>query len=114
MPIVKGVQDIVLHSEIVQHLDALRDLCGQEQISQCIIFGSATRADFRPDVSDVDIVVTFEPGQKVSAFRLSRLAHTMSTIMGHPVDLHTWTEIHPKIQSTIKQNGVTIFERQAG
>ncbi|OLZ08991.1 nucleotidyltransferase family protein [Sulfobacillus thermosulfidooxidans] len=104
----------MLHPVIVQHLDALRALCEQEQISQCVIFGSATRTDFRAGISDVDIIVTFEPDQVVTAFRLSRLAQTISQIVGHSVDLHTWSEIHPKIQSIIKRNGVTIFERRAG
>ena len=103
----------MLQPVIAQHTDALRSLCEQEHIIDCLIFGSATRADFRQG-SDVDVVVTFEKDQRVTFFRLSRIAQKMVNIIGRPVDLHTWAEIHPKLQSKIKNEGVLVFERPTG
>ncbi|MCS6840578.1 MAG: nucleotidyltransferase domain-containing protein [Roseiflexus sp.] len=41
--------------------EAIADFCRRWRIVEFAIFGSALRDDFRPD-SDVDILVTFEPG----------------------------------------------------
>lgn len=103
----------MLQGSVAEHLDALRALCRQEHIDECVIFGSAARSDFGP-ASDVDIVVAFAPTERVSFFRLSRIARDMEAILGLPVDLHTWAEIHPKIRAKIRQEGVPILERKTG
>ncbi|MHB1954032.1 MAG: nucleotidyltransferase family protein [Sulfobacillus sp.] len=82
-------------------------------MTDCLIFGSATRDDFSSE-SDVDVVVAFDKDQRVTFFRLNRLAEQMAQILGHPVDLHTWAEIHPKLQPKIQQEGVSVLERPAG
>ncbi len=41
--------------------EAIADFCRRWCIRELAIFGSALRDDFRPD-SDVDVLVTFEPG----------------------------------------------------
>ncbi len=34
--------------------------------------------------------------------------------MGRSVDLHTWAEIHPRIQTKIQREGVPIVEQATG
>ena len=103
----------MLQLDVAKHVDALRALCRQEHIDECVIFGSAARSDFGP-ASDIDIVVAFAPTERVSSFRLSRIAREMEGIVGRPVDLHTWAEIHPKLRAKIRQEGVPILERKTG
>ena len=104
---------MMLQPLIAQHTSDLRTLCAQEHIVECIIFGYATRRDF-DNTSDVDMVVRFDSDQRVTLFRLNRLAQNMSAIMGRSVDLHTWAEIHPRIQTKIRREGVPIVEQATG
>lgn len=103
----------MLQPVIAQQVNRLRSFCSEEHITDCVIFGSATRDDFSSE-SDVDVVVAFDQDQRVTFFRLNRLAEQMAQILGHPVDLHTWAEIHPKLQPKIQQEGVSVLERPAG
>ncbi len=103
----------MLHSAIEQQINRLRLFCSQAHITDCMIFGSATRDDFSA-VSDVDVVVAFDKDQRVTFFRLNHLAEEMAEILGRPVDLHTWAEIHPKLQRKIQKEGVSVLERPAG
>jgi hypothetical protein len=50
------------------------------------IFGSALRADFRPD-SDVDVLVSFAPEAKVSLFDMVHMQDELNQIFGRDVDL---------------------------
>ncbi len=104
---------VLLQSTVSQHLNALRALCHYEHIDKCIVFGSAARADFGSG-SDVDVVVAFAPDERVTLFRLRRITQNMERVIGRPVDLHTWAEIHPKIQAKIRREGVPIVERRTG
>lgn len=103
----------MLQPLIAQHMNRLRSVCFQEHITDCLIFGSATRDDFSAG-SDIDVVVTFDKGQHVTFFRLNRLAEQMTQIFGYPVDLNTWAEIHPKLQPKIQREGVSVLERTTG
>ena len=68
-------------------LDAIREFCQRQHISEFAVFGSILRPDFRSD-SDVDVLVTFRPGVHVSLMGLVTLADELETILGRPVDLH--------------------------
>ncbi|NWG35913.1 MAG: nucleotidyltransferase domain-containing protein [Chloroflexi bacterium] len=50
------------------------------------IFGSALRADFRPD-SDVDVLISFSPQAHVTLFDMARMQEELKTIFGRNVDL---------------------------
>ncbi len=43
------------------------DFCKRWKITELAIFGSATRADFRPD-SDIDVLVAFAPDASLEPF----------------------------------------------
>lgn len=66
--------------------EAIAGFCRRWRITQIELFGSALRDDFRPD-SDVDLLVTFEPGARISLFDLVRMQDEMAEIVGRPVDL---------------------------
>ncbi len=50
----------------------LRRFCAQYRIRRLALFGSVLRDDFGPE-SDIDILVLFEPGAKVSFLTLGRM-----------------------------------------
>lgn len=64
------------------------------------VFGSSARGDFRPD-SDVDVLVDFEPGARVSLFDLADLSSDLADLVGVPVDLVTRGGLKPLIRERI-------------
>lgn len=55
--------------------DEIAEFCGRHPIRKLALFGSAPRADFRPE-SDIDVLVEFEPGARVGLIRLAGMEHT--------------------------------------
>jgi hypothetical protein len=64
----------------------IAEFCERWNISELAIFGSALRADFRPD-SDVDVLVSFAPEAKVSLFDMVHMQDELNQIFGRDVDL---------------------------
>lgn len=62
--------------------------CRKHHIRKLSLFGSVLRDDFRAD-SDIDVLVEFESGQKISLFDLGRMQMELSDILGRFVDLKT-------------------------
>jgi len=60
--------------------------CIRWNVSEFAIFGSALRADFRPD-SDVDVLVTFAPQAHVTLFDMVHMQDELKVIFGREVDL---------------------------
>src|ERR1700688_4132917 len=52
-------------------LDQIEEFCRRNHIRKLSLFGSILTERFRPE-SDIDILVEFEPGSKVTLFRHSR------------------------------------------
>jgi hypothetical protein len=66
--------------------NALESFCRKHGIVELSFFGSVLRDDFRDD-SDVDVLVTFAPGSRLSLFDLVRIEDEASVILGRKVDL---------------------------
>ena len=64
----------------------IADFCRRWKVTEFSLFGSVLREDFRPD-SDVDVLVTFAPGSRVSLFDLVRMEDELKSIFGRDVDL---------------------------
>jgi hypothetical protein len=70
----------------------IEEFCKNHGIRKLSFFGSFLRKDFGPD-SDVDILVEFEPGQKVGFLKLAGMERELSEILNHKVDLRTPAEL---------------------
>ena len=46
---------------LADHRSAIADLCKQHKVNRLYAFGSAIRADFEDDRSDIDLLVDFQP-----------------------------------------------------
>lgn len=66
--------------------EAIADFCHRWRVVEFAIFGSALRDDFRPD-SDVDILVTFEPGVQWTFQQWLAMVRELEEIFGRKVDL---------------------------
>jgi predicted nucleotidyltransferase len=72
--------------------EALARFCVAHGVRRLALFGSVLRDDFRAD-SDVDVLVEFEPEQRVGYLRLARMELELSGLLGRKVDLRTPAEL---------------------
>ena len=83
-------------------MDELRALCQRRGISELAVFGSALREDFRPE-SDVDVLVTFEPGVQHRLTDVVALEEELERLFGRKVDIVT--------RSSVERSRNYIFRR---
>jgi uncharacterized protein len=80
------------NKQIKIHPKKIEEFCKKNHIQKLSFFGSFLRDDFGPD-SDLDILVEFEPGQKVGFLKLAGMERELSAIFNHVVDLRTPVEL---------------------
>lgn len=77
-----------MHPRLSLSQDQLAEFCRRNHIRKLSLFGSILREDFTPE-SDVDMLVEFEPGARVSLFDLVGMEIELSEALGRKVDLNT-------------------------
>lgn len=76
---------------MIQHFvsqDELDRFCRRWKIAELALFGSALRADFRPD-SDLDILVTFYPDATWSLLDHIQMEAELAELLNREVDVLT-------------------------
>jgi len=81
--------------------DELPEFCRMHRILELAVFGSATREDFQPDKSDVDLLVTFEPDAKLGLLAYGRIGRELSGLFGRKVDLVEKKGLKPVVRQSI-------------
>jgi predicted nucleotidyltransferase len=66
----------------------IAEFCQKWQVTECALFGSVLRDDFRPD-SDIDIMVEFDPAACPTFSTLDRMEAELKIIFGRDIDLIT-------------------------
>lgn len=64
----------------------LAAFCRRWNISELALFGSVLREDFHSD-SDIDVLVSFSPGARLTLFDMVRMQDELKEIFGREVDL---------------------------
>jgi len=82
---------------VVGHIDVAQDLvaefCRENGIRKLAVFGSVLTERFT-DASDVDVLVEFEPGERVGYLRMAAMERELSRFFGgRKVDLRTAKEL---------------------
>lgn len=72
------------------------------------LFGSVLRDDFRPD-SDVDILVTFEPGARITLMTLGRMQRELSALFQRPVDLIPQDGLKPALRDEVLSSARVVY-----
>jgi uncharacterized protein len=67
-------------------LDKIAAFCHRWKIKELALFGSVLRDDFRPD-SDIDILVTFHFGGRITFNNRPEMLDELSDIFGREIDL---------------------------
>ncbi len=93
--------------------DAIADFCRRNMIRRLAVFGSALRIDFAPD-SDVDLLVEFVDGAKVSLFDMARLEMELEELVpGRHVDLRTAHDLSERFRDRVVAEAETVYDLAA-
>ena len=68
--------------------DKIEAFCVKWKVRELCLFGSVLRDDFRPD-SDIDMLVTFDPGARWTLWDQMHMEEEMASVLGRKVDLVT-------------------------
>ena len=66
--------------------DRIAAFCQKWGVKELALFGSVLRDDFRPD-SDVDVLVTFQPGASMTFEGFLDMRDELAEIFGREIDL---------------------------
>jgi predicted nucleotidyltransferase len=92
---------------------AIESFCRRNGIRHLAVFGSALRDDFTPD-SDVDLLVEFESGQKVSLFDMARMEMELEQIIhDHRVDLRTAGDLSHRFRDRVVAEAEPVYDAAA-
>ncbi|HET7229934.1 MAG TPA: nucleotidyltransferase family protein [Longimicrobium sp.] len=87
----------------------MEEFCRRWHITEFALFGSVLRDDFRPD-SDVDVLVTFQPGIRRSLFDRAAMLEELREMFGRNVDLAEKSQIeNPFIRKRVLAQNRVIY-----
>jgi predicted nucleotidyltransferase len=97
-----------LHDGVAAPSDRrVRALARRHGLRRVVAFGSATRADFRPD-SDLDLLVEPAPGRSFGLRQRAALNADAETLFARDVDLVAAGEVRPALAARIAREGVIL------
>ena len=89
-------------------LDAVIDICEQNDIAFLGVFGSHARGEATPE-SDVDLLVRF--ARRKSLLALVRIERQFAERLGRPVDLVTEASLSPYLRERVQAEVESLYER---
>ncbi len=88
--------------------EKITGFCQQNPIAKLSLFGSILRDDFNSE-SDVDMLVEFIPGSKITYFDLAGMEIELTEIVGQKVDLRTPGELSRYFRQNVIDSAQTIY-----
>jgi predicted nucleotidyltransferase len=89
---------------------ALASLCRRRQIRRLSLFGSALKANARPE-SDVDLLVEFSPAAKPSLLDVAAIEQELSALLaGRRVDLRTAEDLSRYFRDEVLREAEVQYE----
>lgn len=82
--------------------------CQRWSVAELALFGSVLRDDFRTD-SDVDVLVTWLPGARVSMLTLTEMAAELEAILERPVDLVPKDGLKARIRDEVISSAQVVY-----
>ena len=93
-------------------IDKIRQYCETQPIARLSLFGSALR-DEMTEESDIDLLVEYLPGARVSYFTLVRHEIDMREIIGWKVDLRTPNELSRFFRQDVLDSARKLYEKES-
>ena len=91
-------------------LEQIAAFCQRNHVRKLALFGSVLRDDFRAD-SDVDVLVEFEAGARVSLFDMVDLERELTEIAGRQVDLRTPGDLSHYFRQRVLDSAEVLYVR---
>jgi|SRR5579872_2661259 len=90
----------------------LAEFCRRNGIRKLALFGSVLTAHFT-DASDIDVLVEFEPGERVGYLRMAALEEELSGLFGgRKIDLRTPAELSRYFRNEVMQTADVQYAAQ--
>jgi predicted nucleotidyltransferase len=92
--------------------EQIRIFCKRRHIRRMWFFGSVLRQDFGPE-SDIDVLVEFEAGARVTLFDMVDMQDELATLLGRDVDLATPDGLSRYIRDEVLTQAQVIYDQAA-
>lgn len=90
----------------------IAEFCRQDGIRKLALFGSVLTERFS-ETSDVDVLVEFEPEQRVGYLRMAAMERELSAVFGgRRIDLRTPSELSPYFRDEAVKNAAVQYAAQ--
>lgn len=99
----------MIHPAVKIPYESLRDYCRNHGIREMALFGSATRGDFEPERSDLDVLVDFEPDAALGLIEFCRIQIELSELLGRKVDLVEKSGLKSAVRKQVVGEAETIY-----
>jgi predicted nucleotidyltransferase len=86
----------------------LADLCRRHGVARLSLFGSRLHGTHRPD-SDLDLLVQFLPGQRVSLLTIGGMIMELRELTGLDVDLRTDKDLSPLFRAKVVREARQLY-----
>ena len=93
--------------------DEIAVFCRRHDIARLSLFGSARTDTFTKD-SDVDLLVEFLPGIKISLLDMAGMETQLTDIIGRKVDLRTAAELSQYFRDDVIQSSESLYAGASG
>jgi uncharacterized protein len=95
------------HIDVAQ--DLVADFCRKNGIRKLAVFGSVLTERFT-DASDIDVLVEFQPNERVGYLRMAAMERELSKIFGgRKIDLRTPRELSRYFRDEVIRTAVTQY-----
>ena len=88
----------------------IEEFCLRNHIRKLSLFGSILTSRFRPE-SDIDVLVEFEPGSKVTLFDVAGMELELTGKLNRKVDLRTAGDLSRYFRDQVVATAAVQYER---
>ena len=88
----------------------IEEFCRRNHIRKLSLFGSVLTPRFRPE-SDIDVLVEFEPGSKITLFDVAGMELELTEKLGRKVDLRTAGDLSRYFRDQVVAAAAIQYER---
>ena len=88
----------------------IEEFCRRNHIRKLSLFGSILTPRFRPE-SDIDVLVEFEPGSKITLFDVAGMELELTEKLGRKVDLRTAGDLSRYFRDQVVSTAAIQYER---
>lgn len=98
-------------NEVMSKMPEVKGCLALHPVERAWLFGSCSRGDDRGD-SDVDLLVQYTQGSRITLFTIGRIACSLERILGRRVDIVEDGCLLPFAIESVNKDKILIYERE--